>query len=523
MTIAVGQSTKGALVNSTSDVVTGSVTTAATGSSFYIGVITSGAVPAITSVYDAKGNTYTRINVSVSSGGVRVDEYLCTNGTGGSGHTFSVSYGGSTSYAEIFAIEITGGASASLIDQVNHATGNTVPLNSGNAVLGAVPGTGELILSLFWTANNVSGMTFTDSGSPGTTVVQSQTDGTLLNPAGCVGSAVVSVNGTYSTNWTDAGAVKNRIVTINTFVGPSGQGAASSAGTATATAAAGSVASGSFVTSGVATVSGVPRQLSPAAAYARGTAHQGLVPTSGLMAGAAVVQGVGNQYLNISASAAYSVGSSHTHSGLAPSAIASVFAGATVTGNGYGFTLGQSAGQATGAATVTAITTQGASGSAVTSAGVATMRAQTPDMNIMGVGAGKDAAAAQVYDAIATATGAIVNASGGGAAGAYSQGSAAVTGISFAGQAQTVFFVGDAVANVTGVAGTIVAAAAYSAGVGTAKPTNLRKALSPLRRDGRLIVKANQQALSARDEEEILSIMPHIMNHIAQFEARRLQ
>ena len=521
MAVTVGISAQGSVINGTPCTVTGGNSHAA-GSTFVIFILSSGALPAISSISDvaggtSTGNTYTLRQTQTLGTTFRLDEYLCVNGVGGTTHTWTVNFA-ANAYATVFAIEVVGGKTSGISDADNGATSSTT---TPTASITITPGgVSELILTAAVTDYYNAAITFSDTGSAATTSVIAQTNGTAITPSGYVGSASETTAGTYTSTVGDGGGTQHRIVIMDSFLGITGQTAVSSVGSATGKPAGSSTASGSFVTSGVANVTPVTAQFSIAAAFARGTAHQGLVQTTVGVAGTAAVFGMGNQYLNIAAAAAYSVGSAHTHAGIAPAAISSVFAGATVTGSGYGFTLGQSAAGAAGVATVAATGNQAPAGGAASAIGAASVIANTPDQNVMGVGAETDASAIQA-SAFAVVTGAIVNAGSGSAA--FSAGTTAVTGVTFAGELQSVAYVPDAVGKATGVAGTIVAASAFSHGAAVARPTPIKPPLRSIKRDGRIIVKANQERLSARDEEEILSIMPHIMDHIARFEAQRLQ
>jgi hypothetical protein len=222
-----GASAQGAVVGGTGGITTGTATTAATGSGFWVGILTSGTTPVISSVTDNKGNgNYPQIGTRYSDGGgIRLDEFLLPSGAGGAGMDWLVSYGGVASYGTAFAVEITGMAATSPQDQRNLNTANaSPPLNSGNIVL-TPPASGELILVLFSTEIGTA-WTYSDSGNPGTAggIIQSQLNGALSNPTGLVAGVVVTSPGTYNANVSDGGGVFRRAVIIDSFLGASSSG-----------------------------------------------------------------------------------------------------------------------------------------------------------------------------------------------------------------------------------------------------------------------------------------------------------
>lgn len=85
------------------------VATTASGSSFLIGILTS-ASQTITTVSDNKSNTYSLVGSALTyfSAALKVAVYKCENGTGGTGHTVSVTIGGSD-FLTVFFQEVTGG------------------------------------------------------------------------------------------------------------------------------------------------------------------------------------------------------------------------------------------------------------------------------------------------------------------------------------------------------------------------------------------------------------------------------
>jgi hypothetical protein len=113
MAIAVGQKVS-ISNNSGTTITTGSITTAASGSIFVVGLAgaNGSGLPTPT---DSKGNTYTPINAEFA-GLINVRLWYCENGTGGSGHTFSMVAPTSNPNA-VYAMEITGGLTSGSLDQ----------------------------------------------------------------------------------------------------------------------------------------------------------------------------------------------------------------------------------------------------------------------------------------------------------------------------------------------------------------------------------------------------------------------
>ena len=124
---AIGSST--AIVTTFQDpTTTGSITTTGSGSSFFV-LFCSGSGATVTSVTDSKSNTYTLLGSSTNTNdGIKIWVYYAENGTGGASHTFTVDMSGNS--LMVAGIEVTGAATASIIDASNTAydTGGT-PFN----------------------------------------------------------------------------------------------------------------------------------------------------------------------------------------------------------------------------------------------------------------------------------------------------------------------------------------------------------------------------------------------------------
>ena len=122
MAIALGVSAKQA-ANSATSMTTPGVASSASGSTFVITV--SDPNQSIT-VGDNKGNTYTQIGTTLTAGSTKLSMWRCENGTGGSGHTATVTWTSGTSDGVITFAEITGAAAASF-DVTAQAFDNTNP------------------------------------------------------------------------------------------------------------------------------------------------------------------------------------------------------------------------------------------------------------------------------------------------------------------------------------------------------------------------------------------------------------
>jgi hypothetical protein len=87
--------------------------TTASGSTFLIGIIEAAGQSGTQTPTDNKSNTYTQLGTTQSDGSAQLRVYKCENGTGGAGHTATVTWG-SNSDATCFFIECPGVATASI-------------------------------------------------------------------------------------------------------------------------------------------------------------------------------------------------------------------------------------------------------------------------------------------------------------------------------------------------------------------------------------------------------------------------
>lgn len=217
MTIATGQATfafSNTAVNPLN--LNAGVTTQATGSSFLVFTRTNSDSP--TSVTDNKSNTYTKIGgpYTDTSDGFSVNVYLATNGTGGAGHTWAVNYSGTRS-GSAHAVEITGGASTSLLDAIAGFYRTTSTPFSGPVTTTKAP---DLIVGFIATG---SGGAETMTSSLLTTSVSSNTNGANVGPSQVSCVRVTSAS-TYDPNWATTSGYSQAVVVTLGLVESGGAG-----------------------------------------------------------------------------------------------------------------------------------------------------------------------------------------------------------------------------------------------------------------------------------------------------------
>lgn len=206
-----------AVASHASSATTAGVTTSATGS-FYIGVSCS--TGAFTSIADNKGNSanYIQIGTTRSSSGHEDRLYLCTNGSGGAGHTATAVGSAVTCYFG----EITSGLTAGLLDQNNGGVDAVAPF--GDALTITTLQNDELILAI--TGSDAAGtVTYTPSG--GFVTVDAETDGNNFWSTN-LHKRVVSATGTYATSVTVSAGVTDVVVLIASFKAAGGGAVATS-------------------------------------------------------------------------------------------------------------------------------------------------------------------------------------------------------------------------------------------------------------------------------------------------------
>lgn len=191
-TLGFGASSQGK-DNFTNACATTAVTTAATGSTFVLGIVRSG-VDTITSITDNKGNSFVlRASGSFNSGNQFLYLYDCVNGAGGAGHVFTVNWSG-FNQTLVFTVELTGapvfdqfGALTSVVNAFSITT-STITTPSACAVV-AFCGFPLLTMQT----------SITDSFA---NVFQTVLDGVTYNLTGAIAGKIQSVAGSISDTFT---------------------------------------------------------------------------------------------------------------------------------------------------------------------------------------------------------------------------------------------------------------------------------------------------------------------------------
>lgn len=138
---SIGGSAKVSDSGTTSPQTTAGVTTQASGSTFVVDVIMTSLY--LQSVTDNKGNTYTLDStVANYSGDFDLLRYICANGTGGAGHTVSITKTGGAETAEVtaFFVELVGvgakiGSTVGTVDATDPITSPNLNVTGPRALL----------------------------------------------------------------------------------------------------------------------------------------------------------------------------------------------------------------------------------------------------------------------------------------------------------------------------------------------------------------------------------------------------
>jgi hypothetical protein len=206
-------------------VTTSAIATQASGSTFVI--VTGGNIGDITDApTDSKSNTYTLLG-SIEEydrwPGYGIAVWICENGTGGTGHTFSQEYGQTLGYDEctIIVAEVKNGLDVVDFGFSQHLTGTTL---TGPTVTT----TGAAVLLAFASGDNVTGSTTTMSLSGGYTLDDDSTFADHPNGYVPIGlwHASKSTPGSYGytvTESPDQGAIMVNVA-VQTAVGIQGSG-----------------------------------------------------------------------------------------------------------------------------------------------------------------------------------------------------------------------------------------------------------------------------------------------------------
>lgn len=199
MAAAIGASDKVVNTFISTTATTPGVTTTASGSSFYVGILT-GASETISSVTDSKSNGYSAVGSALTYNGaaLKMIMYKAENGTGGASHTVSVTIG-ATNFLTVFFLEVTAAGAggedtavrASGEDTSSPFTVTSGTLSQANEVLIVLGGTDSTTVSAL-------------AESTGFTIAQSVLTGTS-DAAGFIAAKVVSSTGTYTPSFTATG------------------------------------------------------------------------------------------------------------------------------------------------------------------------------------------------------------------------------------------------------------------------------------------------------------------------------
>lgn len=207
MSIGPGQSSKGVGVGVTSQA-TGAVNTAASGSIFVISYEHEDIAATVT-VGDNKGNTYTQV------GGAEIHNtgdaalsgcWYCVNGSGGTGHTATVTINSSARLLVEFT-EITGAATSSAVDGTPAGAYDTSSPYTAPAV--TTGNARDLLLAVLHgdSASNPATHDPNQGATTGFSIISAteETNG-VANWTGAHAYLVVSSTGTYTSGWTESGS-----------------------------------------------------------------------------------------------------------------------------------------------------------------------------------------------------------------------------------------------------------------------------------------------------------------------------
>lgn len=154
--------------SATGNLTTGAGTSTASGSTFVIALSYDGGAT-LDSVSDSKGNTYTLIDSQASASIVAL--YYCQNGTGGSNHTASANFTGS-SFGSIYLIELTGVLTSGVLDKANKGGTSSPPISLALPSAGLFSQADEVIVAI-----QGSGVGSADYTSSNMTRIDQETDG----------------------------------------------------------------------------------------------------------------------------------------------------------------------------------------------------------------------------------------------------------------------------------------------------------------------------------------------------------
>lgn len=200
MTIAVGQFSAPSFGTAATNTTAG-INTSASGSSFFIFIVY---IATSAAVGDNKSNTYSQVGSTLLNfvgAGVNAAIFQVTNGTGGSGHTATVTLTAGAA-SEIYLLEVTGGATASLVDAISSAFWNddaSSPYTSNNvSTANAI----DLLVAFTATATSAG----TEVLTWGNSFTQVVSEANAANFTSAIAQNLVSSTGTYNSTFTATGA-----------------------------------------------------------------------------------------------------------------------------------------------------------------------------------------------------------------------------------------------------------------------------------------------------------------------------
>lgn len=200
MALGVGQAVAAGLANANSST-TAAVTTQASGSNFKVTVayIAGGTV----TVTDSKSNTYNRIGsvagpVTSFGESIRLDDFICENGTGGASHTFTATV--TNGFPSMSVLEITGAASSSSL--ITSSATNTDASSPYQAPAIDTTGFPDSILVSAITGDLTSETDYTAGNS---FTIAAQISNINTNWSVAQAYRIVASAGSYQDSWTNAG------------------------------------------------------------------------------------------------------------------------------------------------------------------------------------------------------------------------------------------------------------------------------------------------------------------------------
>lgn len=205
MALSLGGHSKGTNV-SVSSVATGSVTTTGgSGTVFSFFIEWYGSLSAPTLVDDNKGNTFTQVGSSLTNNSdpsFFSALYECVNGTGGSSHVVTATFGETKASVSCFFHEIKGTATSSPRDQAPAGVNDgSSPYTSSSATTTQAD---EFLMAYTATLSS-SGTEALTWGNSFVSTGESFTDADNNATGGCA-SRIVSSTGTYNSTVTSSGA-----------------------------------------------------------------------------------------------------------------------------------------------------------------------------------------------------------------------------------------------------------------------------------------------------------------------------